>query len=776
MAVELDGRQLWAGEYEIKEHVAQGGMATVYRAYARSLDTTVAIKVLSSRLAQDPSFRERFHAEATSIAALHHPNIIEVHHFGEENGSLYIAMRMVSGGTLKERLKETGGMMDLRSAARLTAQVASALQYAHNAGMVHLDVKPANILLGDVDWPLLSDFGITRIAGDAREDGHRVAGTPAYMSPEQWQGADLDGRSDEYSLALMFYELVTGRRPFSGETSAELKEKHINEPPPRLRELNPGVPGPVEEVVMRALAKNRDDRYLTIGEFGSALTEAVERSRGMQLETKQAIVSATPNLLAFIVLSVVAPLLSGLPDPNTAIYRQLTLSWPIALVTALLQVWLLLGVRWHLIGIITRFLGALLDGLDHFTSSYVRLGTDSRGPLRVKAWRNAAVGSAEAMVNIALLFMVYRIMGGPSTGTIARLLTVARAADLVATGIALLVLLFAVAIVFRVYRQSGAIMAVLALAVCWGLVSSMPMVDMEVYDGLSLQALAKLAVGLAVLVTFFAVHGKVQTEVREFVIPLVEQPLSGMQRGRTPEESAARRTMIGRAIDGLVNVFYLMVGYPIIAAPLRQVLNGLIPQRVAAVLITLVVALVVALLVLKLRAASGVFPATLGLLLSSPLLMGLPFFEEGMLGGTSLQWAANLVIALGVLAIFLSIRRRVQAAARGIIVPAIDHQVSSILTSSSESQAQVRHKALGSASDTLVNVLYLVLAYFAAVRPAADAVSNATNLVWVSVLVYAVFLLASLLVLLSFVRRLLPILRPPHQPKVAAVSVPGRAA
>lgn len=769
MAVDLQGRRLWAGEYEIQEELARGGMAVVYKAYARSLDTTVAIKVLFARFAQEPSFKQRFHAEATSIAALHCPNIIEVHHFGEEDGSPYIAMRFVPGGTLKERVQELGGLMDLRSAARLTAQVASALQYAHDAGLVHLDVKPANVLLGNADWPLLSDFGITRLAGDAREDGHRVAGTPAYMSPEQWQGLDVDGRSDQYSLGLMLYELVTGKRAFSGDTSAELMEQHLHEPPPRPRELNPGIPGPVEEVILRALEKNREDRFPRIGDFGAALVEAVERSRGMQLETKQAIVSAIPNLVALLVLSIVAPFLASLPDQSLPLYRALTLDWPISLVTALLQVALLMGIRWHLIGIITRLLGAIVDAIDRLTRVYVRIGTDPQGLLRVQAWRNAAVGSGEGIVNVAYLFVVYQIVAPPSI-KVATLLLNPKMEIWIATAIAGLVLLIAGLIVAKIYRTSGPIIAICALAVCWGLVSAMPMVDTAVYGKVSLQWLAKLGVGLAILVTFLAVRGRVQREVREFAVPIIDQPVRGLQRRRTPEEAAAQRQLVERGLNGLVNVVYLIVGYPIIALPLQKVVEAFISEKQAAVVISVAVFLVAALLVNKLRVSSGVVSATLGLLVCAPTLMGLPVFEETLLGSTSLQWAAHIIIALGVLIIFLSIRGQVQVMARQIIVPAIDHQLSSLLTSQDEGQAAARRRVIEGASDMLVNVVYLLVGYFAVVGPVAGAVAGATSLAAVSIAVHALFVLAVLFVLIAFARKIVPALRPAAPPPPLAPS------
>jgi len=776
MAVDLRGQVLWAGEYEIKEKLAQGGMATVYSAYARSLDTTVAIKVLSPRLAQDPSFLERFHAEATSIAALHHPNIIEVHHFGVENGVAYIAMRMVSGGTLKERVQELGGIMDLSSAARLTAQVASALHYAHERGLVHLDVKPGNVLLGSADWPLLSDFGITRMAGDAREDGHRIAGTPAYMSPEQWQGLDLDGRSDQYSLGLMFYELVTGRRPFSGETSAELKAKHLNDEPPPPRAINPGIPGPVEEVMLRALNKRPEDRFPTCADFASALIEAVERSRGMQLETKQAIVSAAPNLVALVVLSVVAPLLTSLPDPDAPVYRALTLNWPVALIVALIQAALLLGVRWHLIGIATRLMGSIVDALDRLTRVYVRLGTDAQGPLHVKAWRNAAVASAEGMVNVAYLFVIYQIVGGPLIQTAVRPLSASvdhTLESLAQTGVAALVLLLAAGIVLKIHRSSGPIVAVCALAICWGFISAMPVVDQTIWDGrLHLQWVAKLAVGLAVLAAFLAVRGRVQRVGREYFVPAIDRQMEGIQRGRSEEQRAARRRGLERASDGLVNVVYLVVGYPIIALPLQKVLAHADDERLMAIGITLFVLLFAALLVNRLRVAGGVVPATLGLLICVPTVMGLPVFGERLLGSAS-EWVARPIIGLGVLAIFLGIRRQVQAMGRAIIVPVIDQQLGSLVTSSDEAQAAGRRRVLQSSSDALVNVVYLIIGYFAVVGPMTGALAGASSLTWLSAAIYAVFVLAVLVVLYGFVRGILPILRPAAPP---AAPAPGFAA
>ncbi len=182
----LVGRTLRDGEYLVREVLGHGGMATVYRAYSRSLETHVALKVLAPSMAVNLELRERFHQEARLLSRLFHANLLTVHYFGEEGEIVYIAMRLVTGGTLRERMYALGGTLDLVSAARLVRGVADALQAAHDAHVVHPDVKPSNVLLGRADWPLLADTGIAEVIEPASTVGkRRVAGTPAYMSPEQ---------------------------------------------------------------------------------------------------------------------------------------------------------------------------------------------------------------------------------------------------------------------------------------------------------------------------------------------------------------------------------------------------------------------------------------------------------------------------------------------------------------------------------------------------------------------------------------------------------------
>src|SRR5579864_729357 len=177
----LVGRTLRDGEYLVREVLGQGGMATVYRAYSRSLETDVALKVLAPSMAVDLELRERFHSEARLLSQLFHANLVTVHYFGEEGEIVYIAMRLVKGGTLRDRLNAMGGTLDVVTAARLVRGVADALQVAHDSNVVHLDVKPSNVLLGRADWPLLADTGIAEIIEPATSaiGKRRIAGTPA---------------------------------------------------------------------------------------------------------------------------------------------------------------------------------------------------------------------------------------------------------------------------------------------------------------------------------------------------------------------------------------------------------------------------------------------------------------------------------------------------------------------------------------------------------------------------------------------------------------------
>jgi tRNA A-37 threonylcarbamoyl transferase component Bud32 len=743
------------GEYELQEIIARGGMATVYKGHSRSLNGPVAIKVLAPRLASNQDLMARFQEEAQGIHKLHHPNILEVYYQGVDNGLAYIAMRYVPGGTLKDLVEAVGGPMDLRTAARLTAQVASALQHAHENGMFHLDVKPGNVLLGDAEWPLLADFGIMRIAGETREDGHRIAGTPAYMSPEQWQGGPIDGRSDEYSLGLMFYELVTGRRAFKGETSAELREQHLVAEPVRPRQINPGIPGPVEEVMLRAIAKQPDDRFPKIDEFGTALVEAVERSRGMQVETKQAIVGVVPNLLALVLLSLIAPILESLPNPSLPIFRELTLDWPIAAVVAILQVALLLSIRWQIIGLGTRVVGVAVDSLDRFTRLYVHLGTDSGGLLQIAKWRNAAMSTGEGLINFAYLFVIYQLAATPLIKTLALPLDPGLT-DLIATGVTAIVLLVSAVIVLRIYQATGPIIGVCSLAVCWAFVSALPLIDLRVLGTVSLQWLVKLLVGLAVLAAFLMVRTRLQRAVREAVVPLALRQIRSLQRGQLAEQIAARRQQIELTLDQLVDVCYLVIGYAIIALPLQRVASSLADSLVSAIAITVGAIAVAVVLINRMRVTGGIVAATLGLVIFSPTLFGLPLFLPTSSGSASSQWIARVVIGLAILGLFLSVRQRIQLACRPAIVPILARQLASMRPAASESEESERRQSLGQSSDALVDFGYLLVGYFAVVAPAAGALAYASDLSALRTLIYVAFVATLAYVVYQLIRNFVP--------------------
>ncbi|MBN9390645.1 MAG: protein kinase [Chloroflexi bacterium] len=265
------------GPYEILGVLGRGGMATVYKAYQSSLDRNVAIKVIAERYASDPTFAERFRREARSIARLHHPNILTVHDAGEDNGLLYIVMELVEGDTLRDEMNRQP--LSLERSAKVLNQVGAALNYANKQGIIHRDIKPSNVLFdAHNDRAVLSDFGIAKMLDNTAAGltgTNEGLGTPDYMSPEQANGSPLDGRSDEYSLAAMAFELVTRQTPFHADTPIAIVMGHLSKPVPSTRQLNHDIPPALDAVITKALSKSPNDRYPNVAEFVEAFQKAV---------------------------------------------------------------------------------------------------------------------------------------------------------------------------------------------------------------------------------------------------------------------------------------------------------------------------------------------------------------------------------------------------------------------------------------------------------------------------------------------------------------------
>jgi tRNA A-37 threonylcarbamoyl transferase component Bud32 len=777
---DLHGRSLQGGKYQLIELIAQGGMASVWSADMRSLDTVVAVKILAPALAEEPTFREQFQGEAHRIAQLHHPNIIEVHDCEAEDELLYIAMRYVRGGSLIGYMRNLDGPMDLALAAKLTAQLASALQEAHDRGLIHQDVKPANVLLGRADWPLLSDFGIAG-AGTREERGGHITGTPPYMSPEQWRGETLTGASDQYSLAVLFYQLVTRELPFHAETLTGLQQQVLIQPPRRMRELNPGVPGPVEEVVLRALAKRPSERFNSTTDFSTALVESVERSRGMRLDTKQAVVEVGAGLTAVVGLSILSPALVSMANPNEPVFNELTLNWPILVLVALVQAVVLFSIRWQLVGLLGRAFGWALDGLDRVTRLYARLGTDPHGPLNVQRWRNSVVGSAEYIVNIVYVLLLYSLIGIPLVKTVS-LTWDFTAEPLVATAVAALVLVLIAGNLLAMWRVSGPVMATITLALCWVFVGNLPIIDRSGFDGISLQWAAKLVIGIAVVVALLSLRKRVQQTVGTVIGPLLERALprsrlapavalpaageppletsfaAAQAPGKRLEVGSATPHAAGAALEGtsathtpgasdgvgrrwsdaLVNLVYLLVAFPILAVPLRNLLEPIIGPTPAAIVITALGLLLVLLMVDVLRRAQGFALAIVGLFICAPMLLGLPLWESDAVGA-GLQWVVRLLIGLAIFGLLVGLRGRAQHAARVLLVPVLGRQISAFYAPANEDAAEARLHLLGLVSDGLIDLLYVLCAYVAIVTPLVGALSS-SGLSWLTTLVYLAFI------------------------------------
>jgi serine/threonine protein kinase len=272
------GRRI--GPYLIEEQIGQGGMGVVYRAEQTSLGRKVALKVIAPQLAQEPAFRNRFRRESRLAAAIDHPNIIPVYE-AEVAGDdlLYIAMRYVEGTDLRAIIQRAG-QLDVRRAATLVAQIASALDAAHSRDLVHRDVKPANVLVAGAvphEHAYLTDFGLTKhmTSDSALTETGQWVGTLDFVAPEQIMAEAIDGRADVYSLGCVFFEALTGHPPFPRDTDVAKIYAHLNEPPPRVTDTLPELSREFDEVVGCALAKRREDRYRTAGDMRDAVLALV---------------------------------------------------------------------------------------------------------------------------------------------------------------------------------------------------------------------------------------------------------------------------------------------------------------------------------------------------------------------------------------------------------------------------------------------------------------------------------------------------------------------
>ena len=263
------------GPYRIIEQLGQGGMATVYKAYHAALDRYVAIKALHPAFGEDQNFLARFQREARLVAKLEHPNIVPVYDYSEHEGRPYLVMKFIEGDTLKARLAK--GPLAAAEIEKIVEAVGSALAYAHKQGILHRDIKPSNVLVANDGQLYLADFGLARIAqsGESTLSSDMIMGTPQYISPEQAMGKkDLDEGTDIYSFGVMIYEMVVGQVPFNADTPFSIIHDHIYSPLPLPRSINPKVPESVERVLLKALAKERADRYQDVASLVSAFKEA----------------------------------------------------------------------------------------------------------------------------------------------------------------------------------------------------------------------------------------------------------------------------------------------------------------------------------------------------------------------------------------------------------------------------------------------------------------------------------------------------------------------
>jgi tRNA A-37 threonylcarbamoyl transferase component Bud32 len=294
----LEGQTL-NGRYQIQTLIGQGGMASVYKAYDLNLRRAVAIKIIHPHLSNNPEFFRRFEEEATAVAHLRHPNIVQMFDYNHDGDLYYMVMEFVMGETLQARLKRLNNAkrrLSLKEAINFTAEICDAAYYAHQRGLIHRDIKPANIMLDVNGRAILMDFGIARMVGTSQHTASgAVLGTALYMSPEQIQGLQIDARADIYSIGVTLYEMLSGKPPFEADSAMTLMMMHLNDPVPDLREFQPDTPPELVAIINKSLAKNRDERYQSASELATVLRQTQERSQKGAAGVAVAVIAAQPS-------------------------------------------------------------------------------------------------------------------------------------------------------------------------------------------------------------------------------------------------------------------------------------------------------------------------------------------------------------------------------------------------------------------------------------------------------------------------------------------------
>ena len=268
--------------YELVEQVGEGGMALVFRALDRRLNRNVAVKIMRDEMAADEEFKRRFCAESQAVAMLSHPNIVAVYDVSHNDKIEYIVMELIDGITLKQYM-DRRGILSWKEAVHFSKQIARALGHAHERGIIHRDIKPQNIMLLRDGTIKVADFGIASLESELHESDGQAIGSIHYIAPEQARGELPDARSDIYSLGVVMYEMMTGKVPYTGDSLGEIAVKHMNAAPTPIHEINKDLPGALEEIIMRAMAANLQDRYQTAAELADDL-EALSRESEEDIE------------------------------------------------------------------------------------------------------------------------------------------------------------------------------------------------------------------------------------------------------------------------------------------------------------------------------------------------------------------------------------------------------------------------------------------------------------------------------------------------------------